>query len=65
MKKLNVDEIGLSCINILKVKQSELKHLFRCNLSYEDDKKARRLEVAILKSVDTIRRSMLEDEIMS
>jgi len=62
MKKVDIKEIGNKTINLLRVKHSELKSVLNSFKDYDDRKKADRLENAILRSIDTIRRSMLEDE---
>ena len=62
MKKISIKEVGQETINILQARKNELKYIFKCYMTYEENKKARRLEVAIMRAIDTIRRSMLEDE---
>lgn len=65
MKKIDkVKEVGQKTINLLELKKNELKYIFKCYMSYEEKKKAERLEKAILQSIDNIRRSMLDDEVM-
>lgn len=59
-----VKEIGKQTINYLRTKHIAVKSIFRCHLCYAQKKKAERLENAILRSIDTIRRSMLDDEVM-
>ncbi len=61
-EKVDVKEIGQMTINLLRVKHSELKSILNSFKDYEDRKKADRLENAILRSIDTIRRSLLDDE---
>ena len=61
-EKVDIKEIGQMTINLLRVKHSELKSILNSFKDYEDRKKADRLENAILRSIDTIRRSLLDDE---
>ena len=61
-KQIDVNEIGQNTINLLQVKHGELKYIWRCYMTTDDKTKAKRLEVAILRSIDHIRRAMIDDE---
>jgi len=61
-EKVDIKEIGQMTINLLRVKHSELKSILNSFKDYDDRKKADRLGNAILRSIDTIRRSLLDDE---
>ncbi len=65
MKKENdVKEIGYRAINFLRVVHTAIKSFKRKNLSFDEMKKAERLETAILRSIDHIRRAIADDEVM-
>lgn len=65
MKKENgVNKIGYKAINFLRVVYQTAKSLKRKNHSFDDKKKIERLEFAILRSIDNIRRAIMDDEVM-
>ena len=65
MKKENeVNKIGYKAINFLRVVYQTAKSLKRKNHSLDDKKKIERLEFAILRSIDHIRRAIMDDEVM-
>ena len=67
MKETNlnaVKELGDRTNDLIRIKITELKNLRKKDLSYNDRKKVGRLDVALHRAVDIIRRSMLDDEIL-
>jgi len=57
------EDLAVKTINLLEVKLTEIKNMFRCNLTYDEKKKLDRIKVAIEHSLESLRRAKMDNGI--